>query len=186
MNGDHRLFCHITENWRGKPLRTWETVVELIGHTSTQAGLRVRAELDAAQHPIGVETTDEQMDGINLVRHGFQGAWNTSCAHNEVETFVWIGLLAKGKAWSCREYRPSQQVAAPAGFRLSRKGHRAHDLNRAQRLRQARWCALSLMSPARCDASLQLADRWIVDERVRRNDRGRTAIPTPCEPRSAC
>jgi hypothetical protein len=73
---EHRLFCHITENWRGKPLRTWETVIELIGHTRTQAGLQVKAELDSAQYPTGVETTDEQMSRLNLVRHEFQGDWN--------------------------------------------------------------------------------------------------------------
>ena len=48
---EHRLFCHITHNWRGKPLRTFETVVDLIGNTRTRARLRVRAELDKRQYP---------------------------------------------------------------------------------------------------------------------------------------
>ena len=73
---EHRLFCHITENWRGKPLRTWETVVELIGHTRTHAGLRVKAKLDAGNYPTGVEISKEQMRRLNLVRHEFQGNWN--------------------------------------------------------------------------------------------------------------
>ena len=66
---EHRLFCHITKNWRGKPLRTWETVVELIGHTRTHAGLRVKAKLDAGDYPTGVEISKEQMRRLSLVRH---------------------------------------------------------------------------------------------------------------------
>ena len=73
---EHRLFCHITENWRGKPLRTWETVIELIGHTRTDAGLRVKAKLDSRKYPTGVEITKEQMSRLNLIRHEFQGNWN--------------------------------------------------------------------------------------------------------------
>ncbi len=73
---EHRLFCHITENWRGKPLRTWETVVQLIGHTRTAAGLRVKAKLDSRKYPTGVEITKDQMKRLNLVKHGFRGDWN--------------------------------------------------------------------------------------------------------------
>ena len=47
---EHRLFCHITENWRGRPLRTFETVVDLIGHTRTATGLRVKAKLDKRRY----------------------------------------------------------------------------------------------------------------------------------------
>ena len=50
---EHRLFCHITKNWRGRPLRTFETVVDLIGHTRTAAGLRVKAKLDKRRYPTG-------------------------------------------------------------------------------------------------------------------------------------
>ena len=73
---EHRLFCHITENWRGKPLRTWETVVQLIGHTRTAAGLRVKAKLDSRKYPTGVEITKDQMKRLNLVKHEFRGDWN--------------------------------------------------------------------------------------------------------------
>ena len=59
---EHRLFCHITENWRGKPLRTFETVVNLIGNTRTTTGLRIKAKLDKRKYPIGVEVTDAQMN----------------------------------------------------------------------------------------------------------------------------
>jgi len=73
---EHRLFCHITENWRGKPLRTWQTVIELIGHTRTEAGLRVKARLDSRTYPIGVEITKAQMSRLNLIKHKFHGDWN--------------------------------------------------------------------------------------------------------------
>jgi len=73
---EHRLFCHITENWRGKPLRTWETVVQLIGSTRTDAGLRVKAKIDNRAYPTGVEISEEEMQCLNLVRHDFQGDWN--------------------------------------------------------------------------------------------------------------
>ena len=73
---EHRLFCHITENWRGKPLRTWETVVQLIGQTRTATGLRVKAKLDRRKYPTGVDITKDQMSSLNMVRHKFQGDWN--------------------------------------------------------------------------------------------------------------
>jgi hypothetical protein len=73
---EHRLFCHITENWRGKPLRTFETVVNLIGHTSTATGLRVKAKLDKRTYPTGIEVTKAEMDRLDLHRHEFHGEWN--------------------------------------------------------------------------------------------------------------
>jgi hypothetical protein len=73
---EHRLFCHITKNWRGKPLRTFETVVELIANTRTQAGLRVKAKLDKRKYKKGVVVTKEQMDALLLLRNDFRGDWN--------------------------------------------------------------------------------------------------------------
>ena len=73
---EHRLFCHITANWRGTPLTTYETIVDRIGNTRTATGLRVLAELDAGQYPTGVTVTKEQMDAIALVRDAFHGEWN--------------------------------------------------------------------------------------------------------------
>src|SRR5207245_4912539 len=52
---EHRLFCHITQNWRGRPLVSLEVIVHLIGNTSTQAGLKDRAELDPAPYPTGLK-----------------------------------------------------------------------------------------------------------------------------------
>ena len=70
---EHRLFCRITQNWRGKPLRTFETVVQLIGHTRTAAGLRVKATLDTATYPTGVVVTRAQMNALSLHPHDFHG-----------------------------------------------------------------------------------------------------------------
>ena len=73
---EHRLFCHITSNWRGKPLRTFETIVDLIGNTRTAAGLRVKAKIDKRKYPTGVVTTKAEMDSLSLHRDEFHGEWN--------------------------------------------------------------------------------------------------------------
>jgi hypothetical protein len=73
---EHRLFCHITENWRGRPLRTFDTVVDLIGHTSTAAGLRVKAKLDKRRYATGVVVTNAEMRDLALHPHAFHGDWN--------------------------------------------------------------------------------------------------------------
>ena len=73
---EHRLFCHITQNWRGKPLRTFETVVELIGNTRTATGLRVKAKLDTRSYPTGLKITKAQMKSLALHKHAFHGEWN--------------------------------------------------------------------------------------------------------------
>jgi hypothetical protein len=73
---EHRLFCHITQNWRGKPLRTFETIVDLIGNTRTVAGLRVKAKLDSCSYKTGVEITRAQMHELKLCPDKFHGEWN--------------------------------------------------------------------------------------------------------------
>lgn len=73
---EHRLFCHITQNWRGRPLATLETLVELIGNTRTKKGLRVRAGLDKRTYPLGVRVSKSELDALSLVRHPFHGEWN--------------------------------------------------------------------------------------------------------------
>ena len=73
---EHRLFCHITKNWRGKPLRTFETIVSLIGNTRTTEGLRVKAKFDKRSYPTGVEITKQQMTRLALHPNDFHGEWN--------------------------------------------------------------------------------------------------------------
>jgi hypothetical protein len=77
---EHRMFCHITENWRGRPLVDHETVVQLIGATRTTTGLRVRAKLDERAFPKGVEVTDEELADVNLIKETFHGEWNYTIA----------------------------------------------------------------------------------------------------------
>ena len=73
---EHRLFCHITQNWRGKPLRSFETIVDTIGNTRTASGLRVKAKLDKRKYRTGVVTTKAEMDALSLHPHDFHGEWN--------------------------------------------------------------------------------------------------------------
>ena len=63
-------------NWRGRPLESHETIVQLIAATTTRTGLKVHAELDQATYPKGVKITDTQMAALPLTRHEFHGDWN--------------------------------------------------------------------------------------------------------------
>lgn len=73
---EHYLFCHITTNWRGRPLTDLETVIHLISNTTTQAGLEVHAQSDDNLYPTGVQVTDEQFNAIAIQRCRFHGEWN--------------------------------------------------------------------------------------------------------------
>jgi hypothetical protein len=76
---EHRLFCHITRTWRGRPLTSYEVVVNTIAATTTATGLTVTAVLDAGRYPVGAEVTDAQMKDLEdrvIARHGFHGEWN--------------------------------------------------------------------------------------------------------------
>ena len=73
---EHRLFNHIAMNWRGRPLTSHRVVVDLIGATTSESGLRVEAELDDRKYPTQVAVSDEQMGQIELRPHRFHGEWN--------------------------------------------------------------------------------------------------------------
>ena len=73
---EHRLFSFISSNWRGEPLRDYETVVKLISRTATTKGLTVTCRLDRRKYPTGRRVTDEEMKRVNLERHTFHGEWN--------------------------------------------------------------------------------------------------------------
>jgi len=79
---EHRLFSFISINWRGEPLTTYETVVQLISHTTTQAGLRVQAELDHRQYQEGIKVSDEEMSQVHLEPHSFLPEWNYTIRHS--------------------------------------------------------------------------------------------------------
>ena len=73
---EHRLFCHITENWRGRPLVDHETVIQLIGSVRTTTGLTVKATLDTRQYPTGIRVSDAEMASLLITREDFHGEWN--------------------------------------------------------------------------------------------------------------
>jgi hypothetical protein len=76
---EHRLFCHITRTWRGRPLTSYDVVVNTIAATATSTGLTVTAVLDAGRYPAGAQVTDAQMQRLEerfIARHGFHGDWN--------------------------------------------------------------------------------------------------------------
>jgi hypothetical protein len=73
---EHRLFCHITENWRGTPLTSRLAVVELIASTTTKTGLTVRCELDTRTYPKGIKVSEEEMASLNIKGDAFHPEWN--------------------------------------------------------------------------------------------------------------
>jgi transposase len=73
---EHRLFSHITMNWRGRPLTSHEVIVNTIAATTTRTGLRVRAELDTGSYPTGIQVSDAQMAALPVTRHDWHGDWN--------------------------------------------------------------------------------------------------------------
>ncbi|PWI04840.1 hypothetical protein DIZ27_42840 [Streptomyces sp. NWU339] len=73
---EHRLFSHISMNWRGRPLTSHEVMVQSIAATTTRTGLKVRAELDTGTYDTGVKVTDAEIDMLPMARHRFHGDWN--------------------------------------------------------------------------------------------------------------
>lgn len=79
---EHRMFCHITENWRGRPLVSQAVVVNLIGHTTTKTGLTINSELDPNTYENGIKVSDEEIATVQLKKHKFHGDWNYSISPN--------------------------------------------------------------------------------------------------------
>ena len=73
---EHRMFSFITRNWRGRPLTSYQVVVDLIASTTTETGLRILAEWDRGEYPLGVKVTDEELAALNLKRHKWHPDWN--------------------------------------------------------------------------------------------------------------
>lgn len=73
---EHRLFSYISINWRAKPLTSWETIIELISHTTSREGLTVTAVKDSQTYPTGIKVTHEELNALHLVRDDFHGEWN--------------------------------------------------------------------------------------------------------------
>jgi hypothetical protein len=80
---EHRLFCHVTQNWRGEPLVSHELIVKLIGDTKTEAGLKVKAALDTGRYESGIKVTDGELEAVKIKRDEFHGEWNYSILPQE-------------------------------------------------------------------------------------------------------
>jgi Rhodopirellula transposase DDE domain len=70
------MFCHITENWCGKPLVSRAVIGNLIGNTKTRTGLTIKAELDDNRYPTGIKVSDEALTAVRIKREKFHGDWN--------------------------------------------------------------------------------------------------------------
>ena len=73
---EHRMFCHITRNWRGKPLISHEVIINLIGSTTTKKGLEIGASLDYQKYAKGIKVTDSEMNSLSIEHADFHGEWN--------------------------------------------------------------------------------------------------------------
>jgi len=73
---EHRMFSHITKNWRGRPLTSHEVIVNLIANTTTNAGLKIQSALDTKEYPTGIKITEKEMAAINVENNSFEGDWN--------------------------------------------------------------------------------------------------------------
>ena len=70
------MFCHITRNWRGRPLVSHEVIIQLIAGTTTEKGLRIRAQLDTDSYPKGIKVSEEEIAALALEHSDFHGEWN--------------------------------------------------------------------------------------------------------------
>lgn len=79
---EHRLFCHVTQNWRGRPLVSHDLIVKLIGATTTTTGLKVKAALDTGRYESGIKVSDAALQAVRITREEFHGEWNYSIRPN--------------------------------------------------------------------------------------------------------
>src|SRR5260221_12105930 len=77
---EHRMFCHINRNWRGRPLESWAVIVNLIAHTTTRKGLHIEASLDTRDYPLGIKVSGQQLDAVHMTPDQFHGDWNYTIA----------------------------------------------------------------------------------------------------------
>ena len=82
---EHRLFSHISMNWRGRPLSSHEVIVELIGATTTTSGLTVQAELDTGVYPLKVKVSDAELASVQITPHAFHGEWNYTISPQRIK-----------------------------------------------------------------------------------------------------
>jgi hypothetical protein len=80
---EHRLFCHVTQNWRGKPLVSHDLIVKLISDTTTKKGLKIKAALDTNRYEAGIKVSDKDLNAVQIKRDDFHGEWNYSISPNK-------------------------------------------------------------------------------------------------------
>jgi len=80
---EHRMFSHISKNWRGRPLVSLAVIISLIGSTTTKGGLRVKCGLDTNEYEKGIKVSDEELETLNISRHEFHGEWNYCVSPSE-------------------------------------------------------------------------------------------------------
>ena len=80
---EHRLFAFISQNWRGKPLVSHQVIVQLIGSTTTESGLKVCCEIDGNLYPKGVKVSEQEINAINIAQNEFHGEWNYTISPNQ-------------------------------------------------------------------------------------------------------
>jgi hypothetical protein len=82
---EHRMFSHLTQNWRGRPLVSRAVVVNLIGHTTTRTGLEIEAELDTGTYKKGIKVTDDELAAVRITRDSFHGEWNYTISPKRID-----------------------------------------------------------------------------------------------------
>jgi hypothetical protein len=85
---EHRMFSHLTQNWRGRPLVSRAVIVDLIGHTTTRAGLEIEAELDTGTYKKGIKVTDDELAAVRLTRDDFHGEWNYTISPKRIVQLI--------------------------------------------------------------------------------------------------
>ena len=130
---EHRLFSHITMNWRGRPLTSHDVIINSIATTTTRTGLTVRARLDDGTYPTGVKVSNAQMAALPVSRHPFHGDWNYTL-HPAA------GPTAGPPAASDQEYRPAElaELTGLAPGDLDQLVAQLAALRQAQREQRAR------------------------------------------------
>ena len=92
---EHRLFSHITMNWRGRPLTSHDVIINGIAATTTRTGLTVQARLDDGTYPTGVKVSNAQMAALPVSRHSFHGDWNL-CPVAHRFHYAGAGIMGRG------------------------------------------------------------------------------------------
>jgi Rhodopirellula transposase DDE domain len=108
---EHRMFRHITENWRGRPLVDHEVVVNLIGATTTETGLEIQAQLDDNLDPVGQKVTKQQMKDLSIKQDKFPGEWNYTIEPRQSIRWIILASLRRETGAEKIAKKPHGKVA---------------------------------------------------------------------------